>query len=132
MIYSKETQIGKRTKPKRGQRNTIKAKDYEKAILIWGETCFCGNPYVEMHHIVFRSRGGRGVWRNLHPLCKQHHEQAHTIDEFRRHLEIQHKRKFGDYFWMGAHDLFANGLIEEPTNELVERYFEKVAREKSL
>lgn len=131
MMYSKQMQIGKRKRPKQKDRTKIKAKDYNKAIEIWGDTCWCGNPRVEMHHVTFRSAGGKGVWTNLHPLCSQHHKLAHTDNDYRRHLEVQHKRRFGINYWMDEHDLYDKGLIEEPTREHLEKYFENVMIEKS-
>ncbi|WP_077325735.1 HNH endonuclease [Virgibacillus siamensis] len=113
----------KRRKPKSKERNRIKPEEYDKALEYWGGSCFCQNPFVEMHHVYFRSKGGRGTWRNLHPLCPTHHRNAHEDDGFRRHLEVMHKRKFGNHYWMDEHDLYENGLIEEPTKSNMEYYF---------
>jgi 5-methylcytosine-specific restriction endonuclease McrA len=37
----------------------------------------CRKPGVEVHHIEFRSRGGKDDTRNLVLLCKRHHEDVH-------------------------------------------------------
>jgi hypothetical protein len=132
MMYSKARQIGKRKKPKQKDRTKITKKEYNKTIEIFGNTCFCGNPYIELHHIRFRSHGGVGRWRNLIPLCKAHHTLAHTDNQYRRHLEIQRMRMFGEFYWCDAHDLYEKGIIPEPTEKEMEAYFEKVVREKSL
>lgn len=131
MMYTKQMQIGKRKKPKQKDRTRIKAKDYNKAIEVFGDICFCGNPRVELHHIKFRSDNGKGKWRNLIPLCKIHHTLAHTDNQYRRHLEIQRMRMFGEFYWCDEHDLYEKGIISEPTEKEMEAYFEKVVREKS-
>ena len=122
-MYTKKQQVGKRKQPKAQERNRITPKEYNKAVEAWGDSCFCGNPYTEMHHITYRSKGGRGVFRNLIPLCKIHHEQAHKDDSFRRNLEIQRKRVVGDYYWCDKYDLYNEGLIDEPTENKLERFF---------
>lgn len=129
--YTKQMQVGKRKKPKQKDRTRIKAKDYNKTIEVFGDMCFCGNPRIELHHIRFRSSGGKGTWRNLIGLCKQHHTLAHTDNQYRRHLEIQRMRMFGEFYWCDAHDLYEKGIIPEPTEKEMEAYFEKVVREKS-
>ena len=125
-LYSKEKQIGKRFKPKQKERNRIKEEDYNKAIEVWGSTCFCGSSQgLEMHHVVYRSQGGRGGWRNLILLCDSHHEKAHQDYEFRKHLEIIRKREVGNHFWCDKWDLWEMGLIEEPEERLMDEYFRK-------
>lgn len=43
---------------------------------------WCGNPYVEVHHYIERSRGGKGIEENLVCLCKRCHARLHdTADE---------------------------------------------------
>ena len=38
----------------------------------------CGQPAADVHHIVFRSHGGKDSEQNLICLCRKHHEQAHN------------------------------------------------------
>jgi 5-methylcytosine-specific restriction endonuclease McrA len=43
-----------------------------------GDRCrVCGKPGFEVHHIEFRSRGGKDDTKNLVLLCKRHHEDVH-------------------------------------------------------
>jgi 5-methylcytosine-specific restriction endonuclease McrA len=42
-----------------------------------GQCRVCGKPGVEVHHIEFRSRGGKDVMSNLVLLCKTHHDDVH-------------------------------------------------------
>lgn len=46
-----------------------------------GRCVLCGNPQVEMHHIIFRSHGGINDRRNLVALCKKHHDMAHNDEK---------------------------------------------------
>lgn len=42
---------------------------------------WCGRPkYVEVHHFIERSRGGRGIEENLVCLCKRCHTSIHNGD----------------------------------------------------
>lgn len=42
---------------------------------------WCGRPkYVEVHHFIERSRGGKGIEENLVCLCKQCHTKIHQGD----------------------------------------------------
>lgn len=52
--------------------NTLKMFDYCCAI--------CGNNSIQMHHIIFGNlRGGRKTYMgNVIPLCKHHHDMAHS------------------------------------------------------
>ena len=40
----------------------------------------CGSPYVERHHIVFRSQGGLDFELNYKYLCPEHHKGNNRID----------------------------------------------------
>src|SRR5690606_22998978 len=77
--YSKEQQIGKRFTPKMKERTRITEKEYQKAIEEHGYRCKeCGAHPAEMHHVKYRSQGGKGTYRNLRPLCNMHHRLVHT------------------------------------------------------
>ena len=42
---------------------------------------WCGHPkYVEVHHFIERSRGGKGIEENLVCLCKGCHTKIHQGD----------------------------------------------------
>lgn len=109
--------------PHRKQRGKIKRSEYNEALRVWGEQCTeCGDPRIEMHHVVFRSQSGRGNFRNLRPLCKIHHSLAHTSRDFTEELKDQHHRKYGKYFPCDKYDIWKEGLIENPTDELFEKF----------
>lgn len=131
MMYSKEKQLKRAYKaPKRSIRNRITAKEYEQAYEHYKGVCvMCGNPNIEMHHVKYRSQGGRGTWRNLMPLCKHHHEMTHsnaTIDESIKAMQIE---KHGEHYYMDEHDLYTNNMIDEPKKEAMEKYFRGLKNE---
>ena len=150
MEYSKETQLrghrkksrtrNKRPKknkkkpeiykgrsiPSAKQRGMISKKEYTKAIETFGDCCaICGNPYIEMHHIRFRSQQGRGKYRNLIPLCKIHHEQAHKDRNFAEKLKEERERIYGPWYWADKWDLFKAGMIQNTTDIEFEKFMTK-------
>lgn len=38
----------------------------------------CGGKADDIHHIVYKSQGGKDEISNLIGLCRRHHEQAHS------------------------------------------------------
>jgi hypothetical protein len=114
-----------RTIPTAKVRSNISKKDYNKAIDTFGETCvICNNPYIEMHHIRFRSQQGRGGFRNLLPLCKEHHMKAHKERSFADYLKEERKRIYGEWYWADKFDLFQENLIPNTTDKAFEKFME--------
>lgn len=115
----------KRKAPKRGKRGQIDNKEYNKVIDNHGYKCWvCGSTAIEMHHVVFRSQGGRGVYRNLIPLCNEHHKQAHRNPAINDSYKNKLRDMYGPYFYYDEHDLWLDALIQEPTKEHLEKFFE--------
>lgn len=52
----------------------------------------CGRAGTELHHIKFRSQGGKHTVDNLVTLCNQCHRLAHSYNKFRRCWEEWIKR----------------------------------------
>jgi hypothetical protein len=111
--------VAKRSTPKKGQRSQITGKEYKQAVEAHGEMCLiCGNPSIEMHHVMFASRSGRGVWRNLAPLCKKHHTGTGGVHgkngaKLAKQLQTKHVSVYGKYYYQDRHDLFKSGLIPD-------------------
>lgn len=121
--YSKAQQVGKRFKPKMGQRTQITKKEAEKAKEVFGAYCyFCGDTEIELHHIVYAKQLGKGKWRNLIGLCNEHHRLVHA--EPTKAVGFRNKRegKYGEHYWCDEYDLFKMGLIDNPTEAEFERY----------
>lgn len=115
-----------RTIPSAKVRGQVSKREYEKMIEVFGEMCvICGNPYIEAHHIRFRSQGGRGKWRNLAPLCKEHHTKAHRDRGFADWLRQEREKKYGVWYWADEFDLFMAGLIPNTTKEAFERFMQR-------
>lgn len=116
----------KRRTPKRGERGRINKEQYQLALDYFGDTCtICNATPVEMHHVVYRSQGGRGGYRNLMPLCKSHHNQAHQQRAFADSLRQERLEAFGEHYYMDAHDLCYHNLIDEPSPEEFENYMKR-------
>lgn len=112
-----------RTIPPKKARGTISKTQYEKAIEEFGSTCvYCHDPYIEMHHIIFRSQGGRGQYRNLIPLCKKHHALAHSSRTFADLLREERVKRYGQYYGCDKYDLFKLGLIPNSTDEAFTKF----------
>lgn len=48
----------------------------------------CGTTrHLEVHHIIFRSQGGKDEPSNLVTLCRRCHQRAHKNDKYRRYWE---------------------------------------------
>ena len=41
----------------------------------------CGKQASDIHHILFRSHGGKDEPSNLVCLCREHHEMAHSDEK---------------------------------------------------
>ena len=60
--------------------NEKRKLDYFKQVLYFYEhpNCeICGKPAVHVHHIVFRSEGGKCEEDNMISTCQENHDQAH-------------------------------------------------------
>ncbi|KIL79557.1 hypothetical protein SD77_2011 [Bacillus badius] len=117
--------------PKAKVRGEISKKEYNRAIEAFGECCvMCGDPRIEMHHVKYRSQQGRGGYRNLMPLCNDHHSDAHTNRKFADMLREQRAQQFGEWYWADKFDLFKAGLIPNTTEKAFETYMDEQERMK--
>jgi hypothetical protein len=91
--------------------------DREKALEVNGAQCKdpnCRLQAVNLHHAKFRSGDGRGKWRNAIPLCKKHHDQAHTLRKYADFLRSTLEAKYGPHYFKDEWDLWLAGLIQDP------------------
>lgn len=128
--FSKEQQLKRgKTRPKASQRGRITPHEYYMSLEMHRRAdghygCYsCGSEQVEMHHVVFRSQGGRGVWRNLVPLCKEHHNKAHSDRKYSDALRSAFRKMYGEHHYKDEWDLFDERLIDEPTKECYEAFY---------
>lgn len=129
--------------PERVVRGKIDKKNYNKAMEHYNNCCGeCGNPYVEMHHITFKSALGRKGWRNLVPLCRMHHDACHEkfANKELRNLYSGwyaqkwrgvHEAKFGEWYYADRFDLWKEGLIHNCESKTFEKFMHKQQKERS-
>jgi hypothetical protein len=53
----------------------------------------CNNKAVDIHHIVFKSRGGKDEIDNLQALCRECHDKAHSHEFSVKMLQSIHYDK---------------------------------------
>lgn len=118
-----------RTIPTKKQRGKVSKKEYEKCIEENGAYCLeCGSPNIEIHHCQFRSHGGRGVWRNLIPLCPEHHRGNNSVHK-NKEMMLKYQRRqielHGQYYYCDKWDLYKAGLINNTTDKAYDDFFER-------
>ncbi|WP_172418946.1 HNH endonuclease [Geobacillus subterraneus] len=105
------------------QRGNVSKREREKAFEAFGVHCvLCEGPSSSLHHVKFRKDGGRGVWRNLAPLCQACHENVHRNEPLAQWLQREREERFGPYYWMDRFDLYEQGLLSSPKKDQFERY----------
>lgn len=119
-----------RAVPTRGERGKIDKKNAEKMFEVFGTAClgcFIDRPNIEIHHIVFRSQGGRKVWRNLAPLCRDCHGACHgkylskshreAMSGLQNRLYNERVKKYGKRFYCDVWDLYEGNLVSDTTEK---------------
>jgi 5-methylcytosine-specific restriction endonuclease McrA len=61
----------------------------------------CQSKAVDVHHIVFKSQGGKDEIKNLMALCRKCHDKAHNEEFKESDLKLVH-----GYFMAGVRKLF--------------------------
>jgi len=70
---------------KKYKKNYLEANGFTIADFIPCENCGCKS--VDIHHLIFKSQGGKDSADNLIALCRKCHEKAHNSKEFNNHLK---------------------------------------------
>lgn len=50
----------------------------------------CSSPAIDIHHLLFKSQGGKDVIENLIALCRYCHNRAHAEPDFNNYLKEIH------------------------------------------
>ena len=53
---------------------------------------YCNKTSVDIHHLIFRSQGGKDTPQNLMALCRECHTKAHHSREFNEELKTIHNQ----------------------------------------
>jgi len=95
----------RKRKPTRRNRNNFSKKVreaiYERDKGLCQE---CGRPGTEVHHCVFRSAGGRGVFTNGVLLCSRCHMKVHQVKSLADKWRNVMKERYGDGYWKDEWD----------------------------
>ncbi|MBP1971623.1 5-methylcytosine-specific restriction endonuclease McrA [Virgibacillus natechei] len=65
----------------------------------------CGGQGEEIHHIYFKSRGGRGVMKNGLTLCNECHRKAHSNNDIANYWIGWAAEEYGPDFYKDVYDL---------------------------
>jgi hypothetical protein len=111
------------------QRGKFSSNTRNDILREWGEHCWvCKNPNYQIHHVYEKGfgKGGRGVKTNGLPLCIKHHTDQnagiHFDTELAERVEKMFIDKWGEHYYKDAYDLWMEGLIENPTDELYKKF----------
>lgn len=90
----------KRRKPSLSSRGRFSKKVIAEIIDRDDGLCVvCLSEAVDIHHVKFKSRGGRGVFTNGICICRNCHDKAHSSAAEAKRLENMMVEKYGnDYY----------------------------------
>lgn len=95
-----------RRAPKQSSRNnfnkSVRDAVYERDN---GLCQMCMSKGTEIHHVVFKSRGGRGVATNGLTLCQHCHRKVHMNAELTDYWIEVYADRYGPGFWKDEYDL---------------------------
>ncbi len=95
----------KKHKPTRAKRGQFSKKDIEKVEERDGGACIlCHEPAEEIHHIIYKSQNGRGVFTNAASLCRICHIAAHSDADIRKTLEMWARNLYGPNYYKDQYD----------------------------
>ena len=96
----------KRRKPTRRKRNNFSRKVREEIYERDKGLCQeCGMQGTEVHHVKFRSGGGRGVVTNGLLLCSTCHMKVHQVRKLARKWQEIYEERYGSEYYKDSWDL---------------------------
>jgi hypothetical protein len=99
---------------KRGDRSEFSKFVRDEVKEYYDNTCqVCGGKGIHLHHVCFRSQGGRGVFSNAMLCCNSCHKEIHLDNEKAQYWKEVYKKKFGSAYFMDKEDLEYKQLTQE-------------------
>lgn len=99
---------------KRGDRSKFSKMVRDQVKKKYDNTCQeCGGKGLHLHHVCFRSQGGRGVITNALLLCNDCHKNIHLDNERAMYWKEVFKKKYGPLYFMDKEDLEYKQLTQE-------------------
>lgn len=91
------------TQAKRGQFS----KDVRRKILLrdTGFCRVCGTLGTQIHHVMPRSRGGRGVYTNGMLTCNTCHHEIHQDNSKLKYWQNNFREEYGDDYYRDIYDM---------------------------
>lgn len=95
----------KRRVPKQSKRNEFSAKVRKRIMKDENDCCqSCGNKATQIHHVMPRGRGGRGVYTNGMATCSNCHDRIHKDNTLLEYWIFLYERKYGEGFYKDEWD----------------------------
>jgi hypothetical protein len=103
---------------KRGDRSVFSKLVRSEVKKHFNDACQeCGGKGLHLHHVCFRSAGGRGVFTNALLLCNGCHKFIHENHERALYWREVFKKKYGNCYFMDKEDLDYKQLNQELQQE---------------
>jgi 5-methylcytosine-specific restriction endonuclease McrA len=96
----------KRRVKKRGDRSKFSKMVRDEVKEKYNHQCQeCGGKGLHLHHVCFRSQGGRGVITNALLLCNECHKHIHMNPERANYWKSVFKKQYGPLYFMDEEDI---------------------------
>jgi hypothetical protein len=103
---------------KRGDRGKFSKMVRNEVKKHFDDTCQeCGGKGIHLHHVCFRSQGGRGVFSNALLVCNSCHKHIHLDNDRALYWREVYKKKYGNCYFMDKEDLEYKQTIQELQQE---------------
>lgn len=97
--------IYKKRKPSLASRGKFSKRTIEDIVVRDNGLCvLCYAAAIDIHHVIFKSKGGRGVFTNGVCLCRDCHDRAHSEQSVRYLLEDMMIEKYGVNYFKDSYD----------------------------
>lgn len=97
----------RRAKPKRADRNKFSQQAREYILQRDNNTCrvCCVSQATQIHHVMYRSRGGRGVKTNGLSICNKCHHKIHKDANLSQYWQDKFSVAYGSNYYKDQWDV---------------------------